>query len=498
MSEPSGSPGMRPRETFDHRTFVSVWTWRYGSAEMRRIWSEEHNRLLWRRVWIALARAQHRAGLVSDEELADLEAHAEDVDLARAHEIERATRHDVMAEIHAYAEQAPVGGRKLHLGATSTDVEDNVDALRIKESLELIERHLVALIRSFATQIERYASTTCMAYTHLQPAEPTTMGYRLSMYGQDLLLDLEQALFVARHVRAKGMKGAVGTAASYALLLAGRDLSPEGLEESVLDQLGMTAFEITGQTYPRKLDLLVTNLLACIAQSLYRFAFDLRIEQSPGFGELAEPFGSRQVGSSAMPFKRNPRTTERICSLGRYVLGLPAIAASNAAHSLLERTLDDSAARRIFLPEGLLAVDEMLALARHVVEGLVVDEAAITRNLNAYGPFAATEVLMLTWVDAYGASRQELHELIRTCALQAWQDVRAGRPNPLAELIANAAHEARIVPGTLEAVRGEVRDLLDTRAHVGTAPERAARFAETLRAAVQAYEASDAQEAPTY
>lgn len=498
MSDPTSARESRRRETFDHRTFVSVWTWRYGSPEMRRIWSEEYNRQLWRRVWVALARAQRRAGLVGDEELADLEAHVDDVDLARAHEIERATRHDVMAEIRAYAEQAPVGGGKLHLGATSTDIEDNVDAYRIKDSLGIVERRLVALIRSFASQIERYATTTCMAYTHLQPAEPTTMGYRLAMYGQDLLLDLEQAQFVLARVRAKGLKGAVGTAASYALLLDGRDLDPGGLEHSVLDELGMDAFEITGQTYPRKLDLLVTNLLACIAQSLYRFAFDLRIEQSPGFGELAEPFGSRQVGSSAMPFKRNPRTTERICSLARYVMGLPAVAASNAAHSLLERTLDDSASRRIFLPEGLLAVDEMLSLARHVVDGLVVDEAAIARNLDAYGPFAATEVLMLTWVERYGLSRQDLHEMIRTRSLAAWDAVRAGRPNPLAELIASAAHDAHLVPGSLESIRDQVCGLLDTRAHVGTAPERAGRFARTLRDAVRGYAPSGEQEAPAF
>ena len=324
------------------------------------------------------------------------------------------------------------------------------------------------------------------------------MGYRLAMYGQDLLLDLDQLQFVARHVLAKGMKGAVGTAASYSLLLSGRDLDPTALEASVLDQLGMSAFEITGQTYPRKLDLLVTDLLACIAQSLYRFAFDLRIEQSPGFGELAEPFGSRQVGSSAMPFKRNPRTTERICSLGRYVLGLPAIAASNAAHSLLERTLDDSAARRIFLPEGLLAVDEMLSLARHVVDGLVVDETAIARNLDAYGPFAATEVLMLTWVDRHGASRQELHELIRTCSLEAWQAVRSGRPNPLADLIATAAFRAHVVPGDLDTVRREV-GALGGRADVGSRVEqRAARFATTMRSAVEGYAASEEQAGPSF
>lgn len=473
-----------PPETFDHSTFLSVWTWRYGSAEMRRLWSEEQNRLLWRRVWVALATAQQRAGLVTDEELADLRAHMEQVDLVRAHEIEQETRHDVMAEIHTFAEQAPAGGGKLHLGATSTDIEDNVDALRLRDALAILERRMVVLLRSFATLIDRYRDTVCMAYTHLQPAEPTTIGYRLSMYAQDLLLDLGQLRFVAQHVRAKGMKGAVGTAASYALLLDGSGMTPDDLERAVLDDLGIDAYPITGQTYPRKLDLLVTNLLACIAQSLYRFAFDLRIQQSPNFGEMAEPFSSRQVGSSAMPFKRNPRTTERICSLARYVMGLPAVAASNAANCLLERTLDDSAARRVFLPEGFLAVDDMLILGCHVAGGLVVDTGAIAKNLDAYGPFAATEVLLLRWVQQYGFSRQELHELIRGCAMEAWRDVKLGRPNPLPELLALAAETSGKIPGTLADLRREVASLLSSSAHVGTAPERAAQLAETIRSAI--------------
>ncbi len=486
------------RETFDHRTFVSVWTWRYGSDEMRRIWSEERNRLLWRRIWVALADAQRAAGLVTDEEVADLRAFSEQVDIARSQQIERDTRHDVMAEIHAFAEQATVGGGKLHLGATSTDIEDNADALRIKQSLDLVEARVVAVLRLFAGLIDKYADTPCMAYTHLQPAEPTTMGYRLAMYAQDLLLDLRQLTFVKSQVRAKGMKGAVGTAASYQLLLEGTAVQPADIELDVMRDLGWDAFPITSQTYPRKLDLLVTNVLACIAQSLYRFAFDLRIEQSPNFGEMAEPFGAKQVGSSAMPFKRNPRTTERICALGRYVMGLPAVAASNAANNLLERTLDDSTARRIFLPEGFLAIDDVLMLTRHVVDGLVVDDAAIARNLESYGLFAATEVLLLRWVTKYGMSRQAMHEMIRTCAMEAWQAVKAGKSNPLPTLLAEAGQRSGKVPGTMDSITKEVESILRSAAHIGTAPERAARFANSIRQELAAYGDDVQQEAIKY
>jgi len=486
------------QDTFDHGTFLSVWTWRYGSDEMRRIWSEENNRLIWRRIWVALAEAQMAAGLVTQAEVDDLKAHADQVNIARAHQIERDTRHDVMAEIHTYAEQAPVGGGKIHLGATSTDVEDNADALRIKEALALIEQKLVTVLRLLADQIDRYRDTVTMAYTHLQPAEPTTIGYRLAMYAQDLLLDLHQLRFVAGHVRAKGIKGAVGTAASYELLLEGRAMSPDALEAAVMGAIGMEAFPITGQTYPRKLDLLVTNVLASIAQSLYRFAFDVRVQQSPGFGEMAEPFGSQQVGSSAMPFKRNPRTTERICSLGRYVMGLPAIAAANAAHSLLERTLDDSAARRVFLPEGFLGTEDMLMLTAHVLQGLVVDEAAIERNLDSYGLFAATEVLLLNWVRVHGFSRQEVHEMVRSAAMEAWQAVKSGRPNPLIELLAIAGHMSGKVRGSLDDVRAEVSQLLHVGAHIGTAPRRAAQLAVTIRDTVGSTTTESVQEAPRF
>jgi len=374
------------RELYGHEVYLSPFAWRYGSPEMRRVWSEEYKRRLWRRVWVALAEAQHEAGLVSEAELADLRAHQDEVDIARARQIEAEVRHDLMAELKAYAEQCPVGGGKLHLGATSADIQDNADILRLKEALSLIRRRLVALLEALANQIERYQDLPAMGYTHLQPAEPTTLGYRLCQYAQDLLLDLRNLDDLAGSLRAKGLKGAVGTSASYAQLLAGSGMTPAELERRVMERLGLEAAPVATQVYPRKQDFLVLSALASIAQSLHKFAFDLRVLQAPPFGELSEPFGEKQVGSSAMPFKRNPVTAEKICSLARFVAALPQVAWHNAALSLLERTLDDSASRRLILPQAFLAVDEMLLAARRIVEGLVVREEGVARNLRPTAP----------------------------------------------------------------------------------------------------------------
>ncbi|MCL4508656.1 MAG: adenylosuccinate lyase [Chloroflexi bacterium] len=485
-------------ESFTHRDYLSPFTWRYGSTELRRIWSEEHYRLLWRRIWVALAREQHRFGLVTAEELQDIEAHVEEIDLERAHAIERETRHDVMAEIRTFAEQAPAGGGKIHLGATSADIEDNADVLRERESLNVIAKKVEGLLSDLAALIERYARTVCMAYTHLQPAEPTTLGYRLALYAQDFLIDLQQLHWLTSSLRGKGLKGAVGTAASYAFLLEGRDGGASALEEGVLNRLGLPAFLIDGQTYPRKQDVLVINTLAGIAQSAYRFAFDVRVLQSPGFGEVAEPFGASQVGSSAMPFKRNPRTMERVCSLARYVMALPAVAYGNAAHSLLERTLDDSAARRLVFPEAFLAVDEVLIGLRYVVSHLDVDRGALQRNLDRFGPFAGTERLLMAWVQQRGFSRQELHELIRHAALEAWDALQEGKPNPLVDRIAVRALESGQFKESYPTVRAEVARLLDPSGHVGTAPERALAFVTQLRAQLAAGSVAEEAQAPEF
>jgi adenylosuccinate lyase len=456
-----------------YRGYASPLSWRYGSPEMRVLWSEVHKRRLWRRIWLALAEAQQASGMVTEEQAADLRAHVEDVDIERAHQIEAEIHHDLMAELKTFAGQCPLGGAILHVGATSMDIEDNADALRLRAALDLVLERLRAVLYGLAEQIERWADVPCMGFTHLQPAEPTTIGYRLAQYAQDLLVDYGEVSRVREGVRGKGLSGAVGTSASYVQLLGSAEAARE-MESRVMQSLRLTAYAVTTQTYPRKQDWLVLNALAGLAGSLYKFAFDLRLLQQPALGEWAEPFGQRQVGSSAMPFKRNPINAENIDSLARYVAGLPRVAWDNAAHNLLERTLDDSANRRIVLPEAFLAVDEILLRAGRLVPELHIDTEATARTLHNYGIFAATERLLMELVKA-GASRQEMHEVIRSHSMAAWADVRARGRNPLPDLLcADARVSAYLAPE-------RVRALLDATDYVGDAPRRARALAGAVR-----------------
>ncbi len=465
------------RVLIDHDRYASPFSWRYSSPAMRHIWSERRKRRLWRQIWVALAEAQAEAGLATPEQVADLRAHMEDVDIARALEIEAEIRHDLMAELKTFAEQCPIGGGIIHLGATSADIEDNADALRLRESLDLIIESLEALLAALADQIERWADAPTIAFTHLQPAEPTTVGYRLASYGQDLLIDREELRRARDGVRGKGLKGAVGTGASYAHLLEGTGFTVGYLETRTMQALGLDTFPVTTQTYPRKQDWLVMNALAGLAGSLYKLAFDLRVLQSAPFGEWAEPFAREQVGSSAMPFKQNPVGAENIDSLGRLVAGLPRLAWDNAANALLERTLDDKANRRVLLPQGFLAVDEMLSVALRLVRGLQINARAAADNLARFGGFAATERLLMALGRA-GADRQAMHEVIRQHSLTAWAAVAEGRRNPLADLLAADPAINRHLPPE------SVRALMDVEGYLGHAPGRARAFAGTIRAAL--------------
>ena len=465
---------------YGHDTYLSPLTWRYGSEEMRQIWSEEHRRRLWRRIWVALAEAQAELGLVTPEQVADLRAHAAGVDVERAHQIEAEIKHDLMSEVRAYAEQCPVGGGIIHLGATSMDVEDNADALRLRQALDLLLAALSTILAHLADQIEGRAAQVCMGYTHLQPAEPTTVGYRLAQYGQDLLTDYQELKRVRDGILGKGFKGATGTSASYTQLLAGLTggASASDLEAKVMTRLDLGAFPVATQTYPRKQDWLVLNALAGLAGSLYKLAFDLRILQSQPFGEWSEPFDRQQVGSSAMPFKRNPIHAENLDSLARVVASLPRIAWDNAAHSLLERTLDDKANRRMMLSQSFLLCDELLRRAHRILEGLIVHEVAVEGNLARYGTFAATERLLMELVKA-GADRQAMHERIRRHSLAAWDAIQRGQPNPLADLLASDPELQHYLP------EERIRGLLDASEYVGDAPQRARGLAKVIRAALE-------------
>jgi adenylosuccinate lyase len=464
---------------FDHETYLSPLTWRYGSAEMRRLWSEAHKRRLWRRIWVALAEAQAELGLVRAAQAADLRAHADEVDLARSLEIEAEIKHDLMAEVKAFAEQCALGGGIIHLGATSMDVKDNAEVLRQRQALDRIISQLRDLLASLAGRIEARAEQACMGFTHLQPAEPTTVGYRLAQYGLDLLIDLAELQRLRRELRGKGLKGATGTSASYSQLLADRPAGSDAadLEARVMVRLDLAAFPVATQTYPRKQDWLLLNALAGLAGSLYKFAFDLRLLQAQPFGEWCEPFGRRQVGSSAMPFKRNPENAETMDSLARLVASLPRVAWDNAAHSLLERTLDDSANGRIILPQAFLTADELLRRASRILAGLVLHDRQIAHNLAVYGTFAATERLLMELVKA-GADRQAMHERIRQHSMAAWQAIQQGEANPLAERLAGDAALLAHLPA------GRVAELLDADQYVGDAPRRARQLAALIRARI--------------
>jgi adenylosuccinate lyase len=464
-------------------TYASPFSWRYGRPALRELFSERERRKLWRAVWIALADAQHRAGLVTTAELDDLRAHGEEIDLDAALAIEREIGHDLMAEIRVFARQATVGGGKIHLGATSMDVEDNVETFRMRFALRRIAESLDELLLAFADRIELHADLVCMGYTHLQPAEPTTLGYRLAQYGQDLLIDRAMLATAREQLTAKGIRGAVGTSASYTRLLDGTGRTAQDQEDEVLAAFDLRARDVATQTYPRKLDYLLLSTLAGLGASLSKFAFDVRVLSSPGFGDIAEPFGAKQVGSSAMPFKRNPVMSERIDSLARLLPGFADVAWQNAATNLLERTLDDSANRRTILPEALLCSDEILSLAKKIVDGMRVDERRIAENLRTYGPFSGTEAILMEAAKR-GGDRQELHEVIRESAMRAYDALAAGDTNPLARLLADDERIARWVDPA------EVRERLDPTTHVGDAPERARRLAQRIRDTVEKPEKS--------
>jgi adenylosuccinate lyase len=456
--------------------YLSPFSWRYGSPEMRSLWSEITKRKLWRKVWLSLAIAQSHYGLVGAEQLQELQRNVDRVDMAAALQLEAEIQHDLMAELKTYAVQCPSAAGILHLGATSMDIEDNADALRLRSALDLILSSLSKALIFLAAQIEKFAALPVMAYTHLQPAEPTTLGYRFSVYAQDLLEDWQHLRQIRGNIRGKGFKGAVGNGAAYADLI-GLD-KVDGFEAELSKVLGLPFYPVSTQTYPRKQDYEVVSALAGLAASLHKFALDWRVLQTPSIGEVSEPFAKSQVGSSAMPFKRNPIHAEKIDSLARELAILPQIAWQNAANSILERTLDDSANRRSLLPEAFLIMDELLMVTQRLIDGMAVHEPAIQRNLDIYAPFAATERMLMAAVKR-GADRQETHELIRRHALTAWSAVQNGEKNPLLLLLKNDMALSQWLSAA------EIEELSDIQAYTGFAKGHALDMAEKIRSLVQ-------------
>jgi adenylosuccinate lyase len=442
---------------------------RYASEPMRRLFSERHRCGLWRKLWIALAEAEQELGLeITDAQLDELRRTADDVDLESAKRYERELRHDVMAHVHAWGDQAPNARGILHLGATSCYVTDNGDLLILRDALRLVRAQVVSTIAKLAEFAKRHRATACLGRTHYQPAQATTIGKRACLWIQDLVHDLEDLDHAESMIRFRGVKGTTGTQASFLELFGGDHGKVRELDERVTAKLGFERrFAVTGQTYPRQLDFRVGQVLSSIGQSAHKFACDLRL--AAGEREMEEPFETKQIGSSAMPWKRNPMRSERICSLARLVMCSLDNLAQTAAQQWYERTLDDSANRRIVIAEMFLATDAVLNLYLNVADGLVVHEPVVTRRLKEELPFLASEALMMAAVQA-GADRQDAHESLRLHARAASEAIHRGEPNPLVARLTGDP--------TFAGVAGDFETLLEPQRFVGRAPEQVDEFLE--------------------
>ncbi len=417
-------------------SYVSPLSQRYASPPMQALWGERRRIGLWRRLWLALMEGEKELGLeIPEQALSEVRAHLDDVDLDRAAEHEKRLRHDVMAHIHHLGDQAPSARPFLHLGATSAYVTDNADLLLMREGLELLLGRLAAVLIALGHLARRYRALPCLAYTHFQPAQLTTVGKRVTLWMQDFLLDADELLHRLETLQFRGVKGTTGTQASFMELFAGDEERVRELDARVARKMGFSkVFPVTGQTYTRKLDAQILAVLSGIAASAAKFATDIRLLQHEG--EMLEPFESDQVGSSAMAYKRNPMRAERMTGLARFVIELEGNAWHTAAEQWLERTLDDSANRRLVLPDAFLTTDAILVLATNVAAGLEVREAVIARHVALHMPFLATERLLMRAVKA-GGDRQRLHEVIRSHSMLAAQAAaEQGAPNDLLERLA--------------------------------------------------------------
>ena len=417
-------------------SYISPLSTRYASAEMQHIFSENFKFRTWRRLWIALARAEQALGLdITDEQIAEMEAHKDDIDYATAEAREREVRHDVMAHVYAFGKQCPKAEPIIHLGATSCYVGDNTDVIILREASQLVLRKAAQVLRNLAAFAEQYKALPCLAYTHLQPAQLTTVGKRATLWMYELTQDIENLEFQLGRLRLLGSKGTTGTQASFMELFAGGEEKVCRLEQLIAGEMGFAAcVPVSGQTYSRKVDAYFLSVLSGFAQSAYKFSNDLRLLQS--FEEMEEPFEAHQIGSSAMPYKRNPMRSERISSLARYVIADSINPAMTAGTQWFERTLDDSANKRISVSEAFLAVDAILNIYINITQGLVVYDRVVTRRVMEKLPFMATENIMMESVKR-GGNRQELHEALRVHSHAAARRVKLeGGANDLIDRIA--------------------------------------------------------------
>ena len=448
--------------------YVSPLSERYASKEMQYIFSPDMKFRTWRKLWIALAETEKELGLnITQEQIDELKAHAEDINYEVARERERQVRHDVMSHVYAYGVQCPKAKGIIHLGATSCYVGDNTDIIVMTEALKLVRKKLVNVIAELAAFADKYKAQPTLAFTHFQPAQPTTVGKRATLWTQEFLLDLEDLEYVLSTMKLLGSKGTTGTQASFLELFEGDQETIDKIDPMIAKKMGFEAcYPVSGQTYSRKVDTRVVNVLAGIAASAHKMSNDIRLLQH--LKEVEEPFEKSQIGSSAMAYKRNPMRSERIASLSRYVMIDALNPAITSATQWFERTLDDSANKRLSVPEGFLTIDGILDLCLNVVDGLVVYPKVIEKHMMAELPFMATENIMMDAVKA-GGDRQELHERIRELSMEAGKTVKVeGKDNNLLELI--AADPAFNL--TLE----DLQKSMDPTKYVGRAKEQTEKF----------------------
>ena len=420
----------------DRTGYTSPLSTRYSSNEMQYVFSEEFKFRTWRRLWISLAKAEKQLGLdITDEQIAELEAHADDINFEVAEARERIVRHDVMSHVYAYGVQCPKAEPIIHLGATSCYVGDNTDVIILREASRLVLKKAARVIKNLAVFADKYKALPCLAYTHLQPAQLTTVGQRATLWMNELAMDIENLEWQLANLKLLGSKGTTGTQASFMELFSGDEIKVKKLEQLIAEDMGFEkCVPVSGQTYSRKVDAYFLSALSGVAQSAYKFANDMRILQS--FEEMEEPFEKNQIGSSAMPYKRNPMRCERICALARYVIVDSLNPAFTAGTQWFERTLDDSANKRISVAEAFLAVDAILNIYMNVSDGMVVYDKVINRRVMEKLPFMATENIMMESVKR-GGDRQELHEIIRVYSHQAAAKVKLeGGTNDLIDRIA--------------------------------------------------------------
>ncbi len=439
---------------------------RYASPEMSRLWGDQTKFRTWRQLWVWLAEAEAELGLpISAEQIAELKRSVDAIDFTAAEAHERRLRHDVMAHVHAYGDQCPTARGIIHLGATSCYVTDNTDLMLVRDGLQMIAARLAAVIDRLATFAHNRRDTACLGFTHLQPAQPTTVGKRACLWAYELVLDLREVEHRLAEVKARGVKGTTGTQASFLELFGGDSGKVKRLEELVAAKMGFSdVYPVTGQTYSRKVDAQVLAALSGIAQSAHKAATDVRLLASRK--EVEEPFESEQIGSSAMAYKRNPMRSERMCALARYLMSLETSAAATASTQWLERTLDDSANRRLVIPQAFLAVDAILILYQNIASGLVVYPKVIAKHLAEELPFMATENILMAAVAA-GGDRQDLHERIRRHSQSAAKNVKeqGGENDLLARLKGDAAF-----------AKVDFAAALDARKFVGRAPVQVDEF----------------------